>query len=67
LLNVGNGNVREFGKPRGVERLAHFHQINQMVANALPFLGGRFGRADVQSAINLHRIDGNDFASDSLR
>jgi len=37
-----------------------------MMRHALPFLCRGFGRADVQAAIDLHRIDGDDFAADPL-
>ena len=36
------------------------------MADALLFFGGRFGGADVEAAIDLHGIDGNDFAADAL-
>ena len=39
LLNISNGRAREFGKPRGVERLVQLDHINQMMAHALPFPG----------------------------
>ena len=38
-----------------------------MMRHAGAFGGGRFGGADVQAAIDLHGIDGNDFAADLFR
>jgi hypothetical protein len=38
-----------------------------MVRDALALCGGRFGCSDIEAAIDLHRIDGDDFAAKGLR
>ena len=59
-----NCGMRKAGKLSRVERGVDISDINQVMGEAATFGGGRFGRPDVQAAINLHRIDGNDFAAE---
>ena len=58
--------ARQSGESPRIERLAHLDHINQMMRHALPFVRRWFGGADVESAIDLHGIDGNDLAVEPL-
>ena len=48
----------------GVERLGHVHHINQMMGHAGAVGARGFGGADVQPAIDLHGINGNDLSAE---
>ena len=47
-----------------IERLVEFCDINQVMLHASAFGGCGFGGADVEPAIDLHGIHGDDFATD---
>ena len=65
-LDFHRGAMREPGELRGVERFGQIADVNQVMRHAGAFGGRRFGRADVESAIDLHRVHGNDFAADAF-
>ena len=62
LLYAGDRGLREPGELRGVKHLVEFDHINQMMRHRSSLFRGRLGGSDVQAAIDLHCIDGNDFA-----
>jgi hypothetical protein len=47
---------------RGIEWRGEFSYVDQMVRDTAAFLRGGLGSAEVESAIDLHGIDGDDFA-----
>ena len=60
-LDFRHGLSGQPGELRGIERLSHVHHVNQMVWHTGAVGGGRFGRAYVEAAINLHGVNGDDF------
>jgi len=56
----------QLNEPGGVERLGHVGHIDQMVRDAFPFRRRWFSSTDVESAIDLHRIDRDNFATESF-
>ena len=56
--------LREPDELRGVKGLGQVADVDQVMRHAGAFGGRRLGRADVESAIHLHGIGGNDFAAD---
>ena len=66
-LDFRHGAMREPGELRGVERFGQIADVNEVMRHAGAVGGRRFGRADVESAIDLHGIGGNDFAAELFR
>ena len=62
LFDFADGLGCPLDKLPSVECLAKFGNVNQVVRDEGSLLRGRFRRADIQSAIDLHRICGNDFS-----
>jgi hypothetical protein len=65
-LDVRDGAVRQLYESGGIERLGQVHHINQVMGHAGTLLRRGFGRADVQPAIDLHGIHGDDLAAELL-
>ena len=66
-LDFCNSLLREPDELRGVKRLVQIADVNQVMRHAGAFGGRRLGGADVQAAIDLHRVHGDDFAADFFR
>ena len=66
-LDIRNGPLRVPDKLGGIKSFVQIADIQQVVRHAGAFAGRGFGRADVESAIDLHGIDGDDFAADFFR
>src|ERR1017187_644584 len=63
-LDLHDSLMREPGELRGVERFGQVADVNEVMRHA-GAVGGRWlGRADVESAIDLHGIGGNDFTAE---
>lgn len=62
LLDFADGLGCSLDKLSSVECLAKFGNVDQVMRDAGTFLRRRFCGADIQSAIDLHRIRGNDFS-----
>lgn len=54
------GVLVEFSYVEGVVDVA---DVDEVVGNEGPLVGGRFGRSDVHAAIDLHRVGGDDLAA----
>ena len=66
-LDFRHGAMREPGELRGVERFGQIADVNEVMRHA-GAVGGRWlGRADVESAIDLHGIGGDDFTAELFR
>jgi len=59
--------LREADELRGVEIFRQVADVNEVMRHAGALGGRRFGRADVESAINLHGIHRDDFAAEFFR
>jgi hypothetical protein len=66
-LNFGNRRLRAPDELRGVEGFMQITNVNQVVRHAGALDGRRLGGAEVESAIHLHRVHGDDFAADFFR
>ena len=66
-LDFRRRRARQPDKSRRVKRLLQTRHINQMMPHPPQLLRPRFGRADVQSPIDLHGVHGNDLAADPFR
>ena len=62
--NIGDCGLGKFHKSPDTERLTWLDYIDQVIWYLLTIFGGRFGRPDVHSPIDLHRIDTDDLAAD---
>ena len=49
------------------EQFRGFHDIDQVMGNALPFGGRNFGGAYIEAAVNLQRIAIDDFCAQRAR
>ena len=65
-LNFANGIVSEAHELGCVKGFVEIDDVNEMMRDAPAFGGGRLGGADVEPAVNLHGIGGNDFAVELL-
>ena len=66
-LDFRDGDFREPDELRGVEGSGQIADVNEVMRHA-GAVGGRWlGRADVESAIDLHGIGGNDFTAELFR
>ena len=59
----GAGEFEEF---LDVEGFGEVDDVDEVVRDALAFFEGGFGCADVESAVDLHGVDGDDFAVEFL-
>jgi hypothetical protein len=66
LLDLRHGLPRQADKLGGIKGLIAFANVEQMMPNTGAFFAAGFGGAHVEAAINLHRIDGDDFALHSF-
>jgi hypothetical protein len=66
LLNLRHGLPRQADKLSGVKGLIAFANVQQMMRNPGAFFAAGLGGAHVEAAINLHRIDADDFALHSF-
>jgi hypothetical protein len=60
-VDVGDGGVREAGELGGVEVVGELTDVDEVVRDTAALGGGGFGGAEVEAAIDLHGIDGDDF------
>ena len=63
-LYLFNRLLREPDELRSVKIFRQFADVNQVMRHARALGWRRLGRPDVESAIDLHRIGGDDFAAD---
>src|ERR1019366_7542454 len=66
-LDFGHRLFREANELRCVEGFVQIANVNEVMRHAGAFGRRWLGRADVQPAINLHRVGGDDFATDFFR
>ena len=59
--------MRQPGELRGIEGPGQIADVNEVMRHAGAVGGRRLGRAEVESAIDLHGIGGNDFATEQFR
>lgn len=61
-MNVRHGLLGQGDKLRRVESLGQADDVDEMMWHPLAFGQTRFAGADIEPAINLHGVHGNDFA-----
>jgi hypothetical protein len=66
-LDFRDGQLRAADELRGVEGFGQIAEVNQVMRHAGAVGGRRLGRADVESAIHLHGVGGDDFAAELFR
>jgi hypothetical protein len=62
-LDISDGPARQNREARRVECFARIDNVDQVMRDATPLAGFRFGGSDVQPLVNLHGIDRNDFTA----
>ncbi len=60
-MDRGDGLVGEFEEAGGAEGFTGVGDVEEVVRDEGAFGRGRFGRADVHAAIDLHGVEGDDF------